>query len=522
MTARSFLRFSYVVSSRPYGIKRQLEEANFADNMYKEPARIKSDDPLSAHSHEWSRHLCSMEQRSQDQDGSKNQAAPTSVAKTVEAVQSAKVDTDSGVIKMDISASPSTGYGTRCWGLWVGGHGLGSDEDALWGGPKRAPIAVRFVAPVPFSVVNVDDTGYVSADFWEHCLLQTPQPSLANIVEQAVSWLDAAHAYEGESKEEATEKYLEAEKYTAGKLSNIATFREEAAPHPHLLLDAAVLTEADLDGAFVPCMGLNNNNSDRDSDRAFEKVEQHIHEVSLGVFSFPLFTESFCAKIIDTIDAFEASPLPKRRPNTMNNYGMVTNDIGLKPLMDNLLARVIAPFARRYFAKEPFARSLDHHHSFAVVYKGEELGTGDRGLDMHHDAAEVTMNVCLGRHGFEASGLRFCGQFGKANHRQQQYTHAHTIGSAVVHLGRHRHGADSIASGERINLIMWARSSSFRAAAAYQHLPPDGYPKEGEFEVPHRLCLSKANDGDYEAQLKAFESSGATITPAPLVCSASR
>ena len=41
--------------------------------------------------------------------------------------------------------------------------------------------------------------------------------------------------------------------------------------------------------------------------------------------------------------------------------------------------------------------------------------------------------------------------------------HAHRKGRAVFHLGHQRHGADDIETGERFNLIMWNKSSAFRA-----------------------------------------------------------
>ena len=78
------------------------------------------------------------------------------------------------------------------------------------------------------------------------------------------------------------------------------------------------------------------------------------------------------------------------------------------------------------------------------------------------------------------------------------------MGRAVLHLGRQRHGADNIARGERVNLICWARSSSFRGAAAYGHIEPDGYPKAAEEGQPDRECLSLANDDDYAQQLRAL------------------
>ena len=75
------------------------------------------------------------------------------------------------------------------------------------------------------------------------------------------------------------------------------------------------------------------------------------------------------------------------------------------------------------------------------------------------------------------------------------------MGRAVLHLGRQRHGAEKLEAGQRLNLILWARSSAFRAAAAFGHIDPDGFPKQPEAGTPDRLCLSKANDEDYEAQL---------------------
>jgi hypothetical protein len=114
----------------------------------------------------------------------------------------------------------------------------------------------------------------------------------------------------------------------------------------------------------------------------------------------------------------------------------------------------------------------------------------------------VTLNVCLGRAGFQASELTFCGRAGAPDHRASvRCKHTHTIGTGVLHLGRHRHGADEITSGERCNLIVWARSSAFRAAAAFGHIEPDGYPRMPESAPPAEACLSAANDSDYDSQL---------------------
>ena len=68
-------------------------------------------------------------------------------------------------------------------------------------------------------------------------------------------------------------------------------------------------------------------------------------------------------------------------------------------------------------------------------------------------AADVTFNVCLGRE-FTGAGLTFCGYMGQAHHRMFTYQHKHRKGHCVMHLGRRRHGADDLHSGERLNLIV--------------------------------------------------------------------
>ena len=207
--------------------------------------------------------------------------------------------------------------------------------------------------------------------------------------------------------------------------------------------------------------------------------------------------------------------------------------------MDSILQRIVAPLASELYGNpshgsgtggmdeaeaeaeaeaeveaeadvEVFADSLDHHHSFVVAYAKEG---GDQGLDMHHDASEVTLNVCLGKT-FVGGGLTFCGRFGSPEHRTRHCVAAHAVGTAIMHLGRQRHGANDIDAGERLNLILWARSSAFRSAAAFGHVPPDGYPKQPERgsgptgegpPEPDRQCLSRANDVDYNEQVLNWE-----------------
>ena len=85
---------------------------------------------------------------------------------------------------------------------------------------------------------------------------------------------------------------------------------------------------------------------------------------------------------------------------------------------------------------------------------------------MHTDDSDVTLNICLGREGFQASGLTFCGKMGKPDHRHFSHQYQHEIGRAVVHLGAQRHGADDITTGERNNLIIWNHNLGYRQVGA--------------------------------------------------------
>ena len=210
-----------------------------------------------------------------------------------------------------------------------------------------------------------------------------------------------------------------------------------------------------------PCDWLDPSFAAALADGSDEALLSILHvEVPKLVFSFEMVTSCFCTLLLEELAHYEASGLPVRRPNTMNRYGLVINQIGLKPLLDDLQQSCLLPLSRLLFPAE--GASFDDHHSFMVKYRNGE----DVHLDMHHDDAEVTLNVCLGK-AFTGATLSFCGGVGEAGHRKHMHKYTHRLGRAVVHKGSHRHGADELENGERISLIMWSRSSSYRQSVKY-------------------------------------------------------
>jgi len=247
------------------------------------------------------------------------------------------------------------------------------------------------------------------------------------------------------------------------------------------LFDPSLVSSKWIDPAFHALVS-----AVRDRDIMETNVRHLVTEEAHDIFSFPLLTDAACDALIEEVENFQSTGLPARRPNSMNNYGLILNEIGLRPSLSALQAAV-HPLARALFPTE--GASFDGHHTFVVSYKPTE----DRGLDMHTDDSDVTLNVCLGKD-FEAAGLTFCGTMGAPDHRRESFRYSHTRGRALLHLGRRRHGADDISAGHRVNLIMWNWNQPFRQSAAYNQRP-----FAVESSPPDPLCVSWTHDRDFEA-----------------------
>eukprot|EP00913_Durusdinium_trenchii_P030473 g28544.t1 len=136
------------------------------------------------------------------------------------------------------------------------------------------------------------------------------------------------------------------------------------------------------------------------------------------VFSFPVFTLEFCTLLMEEIRNFYGSKLPARRPNSMNNYGIILNEIGLEPMIFDLQDALIQPLASVLFPLE--GSELESHHSFTIRYKGGE----DTHLDVHTDDSDVTFNVNIFGN-YTGAPLVFCGINGEPDHRHFRTAYQH-------------------------------------------------------------------------------------------------
>ncbi|CAN6550182.1 unnamed protein product [Malus baccata var. baccata] len=151
-----------------------------------------------------------------------------------------------------------------------------------------------------------------------------------------------------------------------------------------------------------------------------------LSEPSPGVYTFEMLQPDFCELLLTEVENFEGwvheTNFRIMRPNTMNRYGCVLDDFGLETMLDKLMEDFIRPLSKLFFP-EVGGSTLDTHHGFVVEYGSD---------------------------------------------RDEIFDYTHVPGHAILHHGRHRHGARATTSGHRVNLLLWCRSSVFRELKKYQ------------------------------------------------------
>lgn len=168
------------------------------------------------------------------------------------------------------------------------------------------------------------------------------------------------------------------------------------------------------------------------------------------VYTVQLFTEGFTKLLLEELDFHEASGIPLRRPNGMNRFGAILQELGLAAMIDSLASTYLIPMARILFQKHVGPANLMHNYPFIVRYQPGQ----DVSLSEHADASTVTVNVCLHA---DQSVLYFKEQ--RSWHEPSPPKDATFVdltapGQAVIHLGRHIHGVAEVTS-HRANLVVW-------------------------------------------------------------------
>ncbi|XP_027948295.1 2-oxoglutarate and iron-dependent oxygenase domain-containing protein 2 isoform X4 [Eumetopias jubatus] len=175
------------------------------------------------------------------------------------------------------------------------------------------------------------------------------------------------------------------------------------------------------------------------------------------IYRLPVLTAPFCQALLQELEHFEQSDMPKGRPNTMNNYGVLLHELGLdEQLVTPLRERFLQPLTALLYP-DCGGGWLDSHRAFVVKYAPGQ----DRELGCHYDNAELTLNVALGK-AFTGGALYFGGLFQAPSALARPLEVEHVVGQGIVHRGGQLHGARPLGTGERWNLVIWLRASAVR------------------------------------------------------------
>ncbi|XP_068167128.1 2-oxoglutarate and iron-dependent oxygenase domain-containing protein 2 isoform X2 [Antennarius striatus] len=227
-----------------------------------------------------------------------------------------------------------------------------------------------------------------------------------------------------------------------------AAIKEEYQPlHPHVYQ----LQESYLAPKFLQMV---ESCGSKDSS---EGLTDLIEEEAARVYRFPMFEKSFCVDLVEELEHFERSSTPKGRPNSMNHYGILLDELGFdKGLITPLRERYLHPLTSVLYP-DCGGRCLDSHKAFIVKYDMKE----DLDLSYHYDNAEVTLNVSLGKD-FTDGNLYF-GDMKQVPLNETECSEVeHRVTEGLLHRGQQMHGALPISSGQRWNLIIWMRASQER------------------------------------------------------------
>eukprot|EP00545_Synedropsis_sp_CCMP1620_P001001 CAMPEP_0119013408 /NCGR_PEP_ID=MMETSP1176-20130426/8436_1 /TAXON_ID=265551 /ORGANISM="Synedropsis recta cf, Strain CCMP1620" /LENGTH=313 /DNA_ID=CAMNT_0006966499 /DNA_START=137 /DNA_END=1078 /DNA_ORIENTATION=- len=171
-----------------------------------------------------------------------------------------------------------------------------------------------------------------------------------------------------------------------------------------------------------------------------------------GVYKIQLFNQEFVSQLLEELVHQEESNIPMRRPNGMNRYGCILDQIGFENLVQDLSDQILRPMAHIVFPNRVAVEDIAADYAFVVQYHPD----ADVNLAEHADASAITINICL-QPSAEQSPLYFKNVRELGEPVQEvgpMNVTLDTPGMAVIHLGQHLHGVSNVTSS-RSNMVVW-------------------------------------------------------------------
>jgi len=187
----------------------------------------------------------------------------------------------------------------------------------------------------------------------------------------------------------------------------------------------------------------------------------------IKVFQFPFLTETECQNITNTI-------LENRHrfphEGSMQKHTVDATSILGDVLRDRILKDLTPTINMLFNFDQPQSYSLYTAH--AIIYSAS--GEGEKGLSLHVDDSDITVNLTLHASNLSGSELSFTNTTEYGNEfclknldkMRQKIENTFTVtqfkttvGNCILHRGSHPHSTTGIYTGERIALILWLKKN---------------------------------------------------------------
>lgn len=253
----------------------------------------------------------------------------------------------------------------------------------------------------------------------------------------------------------------------------------------------------------------------------------HVAEPVDGVLAFPLLSRASCAMLWEELHAYEAAaaqctslPLHVRHDGNLGKL----EEIGFEPALRAIEAAIAPVLAARLRVQHGGdggdSGGFEVYHAFLTRnFVGR---ASNATFKMHCDKSALTINVCLHASDDVAGSTVGFYQLGEDDEptsvpedpKHRVYTHAHDVGTAVVHDGRQWHKTDPILRGTRGSLICWARKrteSGRPEVGRLVRLRPDARVRDGVL-AGGQTGMLQADDGVSRQpfEVASLDGSGAT------------
>ena len=170
-------------------------------------------------------------------------------------------------------------------------------------------------------------------------------------------------------------------------------------------------------------------------------------EPCFGLFSFPLFSKTFCNDMVERLRFFDNWTVNRHRSYPTNDVLLSDFNSSFSVIYESMLKNIMLPAINKLYDVNFDENFI--HETFIIRYNPNFQGH----LDLHHDSSTFTVCVTFSHEDdYEGGGTWFPKHKTLVKSKQ---------GEVVIHPGQltHQHGVRPIISGERYSMVSFCKKN---------------------------------------------------------------